>query len=247
MPGGRNPVLTFLFAALILLFTGGPVALSLYGSLVPDRILLDPEPERIFGRAESGELPLCVFRRAAGVLPAGERQPRDDIGRRASGAAQPAQLLDHRGQRNAAQHASRGAGRLHLRALRVPRKEAQLHVPDPVPAGSGRSADHADLHDARGLRSDRNAGRDHPRPHGQGAALHRADPVGVLPQDPAGALRSRSSSTTAAACRPSCESRCRSLCRRSAQPACSPSCSPTPNSCSRWFCRAMPQPGQFRS
>ena len=37
-----HPVLTFIFAALILLFTGGPVLLSLYGSLVPDRILLTP-------------------------------------------------------------------------------------------------------------------------------------------------------------------------------------------------------------
>lgn len=37
----RNPALTFIFAALILLFSGGPVVLSLAGSLVPDRILLN--------------------------------------------------------------------------------------------------------------------------------------------------------------------------------------------------------------
>jgi multiple sugar transport system permease protein len=41
MHGRANPFLTFLFAALILLFTGGPVILSLIGSVVPDRILLD--------------------------------------------------------------------------------------------------------------------------------------------------------------------------------------------------------------
>ncbi|HEV7277399.1 MAG TPA: carbohydrate ABC transporter permease [Devosiaceae bacterium] len=41
MPGRLHPLLTFLFAGLILLFTGGPVLLSLYGSLVPDRILFD--------------------------------------------------------------------------------------------------------------------------------------------------------------------------------------------------------------
>jgi multiple sugar transport system permease protein len=41
MPAGRHPVATFIFASLILLFTGGPVLLSLIGSLVPDRILLD--------------------------------------------------------------------------------------------------------------------------------------------------------------------------------------------------------------
>ena len=41
MTGRLNPLLTFIFAALILVFTGGPVLLSLYGSLVPDRIMLD--------------------------------------------------------------------------------------------------------------------------------------------------------------------------------------------------------------
>jgi ABC-type glycerol-3-phosphate transport system permease component len=42
MPGRLHPILTFTFAALILLFTGGPVLLALYGSLVPDRVLLNP-------------------------------------------------------------------------------------------------------------------------------------------------------------------------------------------------------------
>jgi N-acetylglucosamine transport system permease protein len=37
----HNPVATFIFALLILMFTGGPVLLSLIGSLVPDRVLLD--------------------------------------------------------------------------------------------------------------------------------------------------------------------------------------------------------------
>jgi ABC-type glycerol-3-phosphate transport system permease component len=41
MQRGLNPLLTFLFASLIVLFTGGPVSLSLIGSVVPDRILLD--------------------------------------------------------------------------------------------------------------------------------------------------------------------------------------------------------------
>ena len=43
MAGRLHPILTFAFAALILLFTGGPVLLSLYGSLVPDRVLLSPD------------------------------------------------------------------------------------------------------------------------------------------------------------------------------------------------------------
>jgi ABC-type glycerol-3-phosphate transport system permease component len=43
MPGRLHPILTYAFAALILLFTGGPVLLSLYGSLVPDRVLLSPD------------------------------------------------------------------------------------------------------------------------------------------------------------------------------------------------------------
>jgi ABC-type glycerol-3-phosphate transport system permease component len=42
MPGRLHPALTVLVASLILLFTGGPVLLSLYGSLTPDRVLLDP-------------------------------------------------------------------------------------------------------------------------------------------------------------------------------------------------------------
>ena len=37
----HNKVATGIFALLILLFTGGPVLLSLIGSLVPDRVLLD--------------------------------------------------------------------------------------------------------------------------------------------------------------------------------------------------------------
>ncbi|MDQ6434269.1 carbohydrate ABC transporter permease [Mesorhizobium sp. LHD-90] len=41
MQGRLNPFLTFLFASLILVFTGGPVVLSLVGSVVPDRVLLD--------------------------------------------------------------------------------------------------------------------------------------------------------------------------------------------------------------
>jgi multiple sugar transport system permease protein len=40
MQGRLHPLLTFFFAALILAFAGGPVLLSLYGSLVPDRVLL---------------------------------------------------------------------------------------------------------------------------------------------------------------------------------------------------------------
>lgn len=43
MVGRLHPIATFAFAALILLFTGGPVLLSLYGSLVPDRVLLSPD------------------------------------------------------------------------------------------------------------------------------------------------------------------------------------------------------------
>jgi ABC-type glycerol-3-phosphate transport system permease component len=43
MVGRLHPIATFVFAALILLFTGGPVLLSLYGSLVPDRVLLSPD------------------------------------------------------------------------------------------------------------------------------------------------------------------------------------------------------------
>lgn len=42
MTGRLHPIATFIFALLILLFSGGPVLLSLYGSVVPDRVLLSP-------------------------------------------------------------------------------------------------------------------------------------------------------------------------------------------------------------
>ena len=70
MPGSRNPILTFVFAAMILLFTGGPVALSLYGSLVPDRILLDPS-RSVFSEGPSLESYRYVF---FGELPASYKQ-----------------------------------------------------------------------------------------------------------------------------------------------------------------------------
>jgi len=41
MQRGLNPFLTLLLASLIMLFAGGPLILSLIGSVVPDRILLD--------------------------------------------------------------------------------------------------------------------------------------------------------------------------------------------------------------
>jgi multiple sugar transport system permease protein len=41
MQAGRHSIATMAFAGLILAFTGGPVLLSLIGSLVPDRVLLD--------------------------------------------------------------------------------------------------------------------------------------------------------------------------------------------------------------
>ena len=65
MAGRLHPVLTFIFAALILIFAGGPVLLSLYGSLVPDRILLSPDQSILTARAELRDLPLRLHRAAA--------------------------------------------------------------------------------------------------------------------------------------------------------------------------------------
>src|SRR5262245_59678228 len=70
MPGERRPMRTFLFAALILLFSGGPVVLSLYGSVVPDRILLDPS-RSVFSEGPNLESYRYVF---FGALPASYRQ-----------------------------------------------------------------------------------------------------------------------------------------------------------------------------
>jgi ABC-type glycerol-3-phosphate transport system permease component len=65
MAGRLHPALTFVFAALILIFTGGPVLLSLYGSLVPDRILLSPD-RSLFTEGPNFETYRYVF---TGALP----------------------------------------------------------------------------------------------------------------------------------------------------------------------------------
>jgi ABC-type glycerol-3-phosphate transport system permease component len=66
MAGRLHPVATFIFAALILLFTGGPVLLSLYGSITPDRVLLDPDVS-IFDEGPNFETYRYIF---TGELPA---------------------------------------------------------------------------------------------------------------------------------------------------------------------------------
>ncbi len=40
---GRRSAFNYVIALLVLLFTGGPIFLAFYGSIVPDRVLLDPE------------------------------------------------------------------------------------------------------------------------------------------------------------------------------------------------------------
>ncbi|WP_116653725.1 carbohydrate ABC transporter permease [Pelagibacterium sediminicola] len=65
MTGRFNGLATFVFAALILLFSGGPVLLSLYGSLVPDRVLLT-EGQSLFTEGPNFETYRYVF---TGQLP----------------------------------------------------------------------------------------------------------------------------------------------------------------------------------
>ncbi len=65
MPGRLHPILTFAFAALILIFSGGPVLLSLYGSLVPDKVLLSPD-KSLFTEGPNFETYRYVF---TGQLP----------------------------------------------------------------------------------------------------------------------------------------------------------------------------------
>jgi len=68
--GRLHPLATVAFAALILLFTGGPVLLSLYGSLVPDRVLLSPD-KSIFTEGPNLETYRYVF---TGQLPDSYKQ-----------------------------------------------------------------------------------------------------------------------------------------------------------------------------
>ena len=65
MSGRLHPVLTFLFATMILVFSGGPVLLSLYGSLVPDRVLLS-EDKSLFSEGPNFESYRYIF---TGQLP----------------------------------------------------------------------------------------------------------------------------------------------------------------------------------
>jgi len=65
MTGRLNGLSTFFFAALILLFSGGPVLLSLYGSLVPDRVLLT-QGQSLFTEGPNFETYRYVF---TGQLP----------------------------------------------------------------------------------------------------------------------------------------------------------------------------------
>jgi len=57
---------TYSIATLVLLFTGGPILLALYGSIVPDRILLDPAVS-VFDVGPSGESYRYIF---TGEIPA---------------------------------------------------------------------------------------------------------------------------------------------------------------------------------
>jgi len=66
MIGRANPLLTYLFAGLILAFTGGPVLLSLVGSVVPDRIMLDRD-KSLLAEGPSFETYRYIF---TGELPA---------------------------------------------------------------------------------------------------------------------------------------------------------------------------------
>jgi hypothetical protein len=72
MTGRLHPVLTVIFASLILIFTGGPVLLSLYGSLVPDRVMLD-DSKSIFTECVSLETYRYVF---TGELPSSYKHAR---------------------------------------------------------------------------------------------------------------------------------------------------------------------------
>lgn len=65
MRRGLNPFLTFLFAALIVLFAGGPVVLSAVGSVVPDRIMMDAR-KSLFSEGPNFETYRYVF---TGQLP----------------------------------------------------------------------------------------------------------------------------------------------------------------------------------
>ena len=74
MIGRANPLLTYLFAGLILAFTGGPVLLSLVGSVVPDRIIVSIAT-RACSRKGQASRPIDTFSRASYPPPICRRTP----------------------------------------------------------------------------------------------------------------------------------------------------------------------------
>ena len=86
----------------------------------------------------------------------------------------------------------------------------------------------------------------HPRARDQGAALHRADPLGLLPQDAARAVRGGGDRRLHALAVVPADRGAAGAARRWRRPASSPSCSPMRSSCSPWCFRATPRAARRR-
>ena len=121
----RNPFLTALGAFLILLFTGGPILLALIGSIVPDRVMFDPD-RGLFDEVTlenyrfifTGELPPAYLESGANRTMACRTRRARRRARCGTARRSPSPRSD--------QSHPRRTGRVHLCALYVPGEEAQL-------------------------------------------------------------------------------------------------------------------------
>ena len=237
---------TAIGAFLILLFTAGPIVLALAGSVIPDRVmfasdrgLFDEVTLENYRFIFTGELPPAYLKSGA------NRTMISDAARQAPRSLwNCAQIATRRAPH---QPPPRNAGRLRLRALPLSGKAHHLHVPDHEPARSDDRADHADLHDAAIGRTDRLEARDHPGPRHQGASLHGAHPLGVLPKNAARAVRGGGDRRLHALPVVPEDRGADGARADGGDRASSPSCSPTRSSCSRWCYRATPTAARRRS
>ena len=182
MPMRSEPILTALGAFLILLFTAGPILLAFAGSVIPDRVmfasdrgLFDEVTLENYRFIFTGELPPAYLKSGANrtMISDAARQAPRSLWNSAQIALAALAINLH----------PRHAGGLRLCALRLPGKEAELHVPDPQPRSCRPIALITPIYmmiQAAGLIGSKFA--HHLGARDQGAALHRADPVGLLPQ-----------------------------------------------------------------
>ncbi len=208
MPWLRS-VLLHLAALLLLLVCVGPIALSLFASVMPDQAIFAFPPHWFGYRATLDNYALHLHRPAAGRLSHRRRQPGDDLGCGAPGARRHVEQHRRGAGRDGGQHRPRRPCRLRFRPSALSRPDRELPCDHHVTPGAGGGARRALLSDRAELWPARHQARPRPGPLDPHPAVHGADPDGVLPPHPARArgsgrarrLRPRSRHSATCSCR----------------------------------------------